>query len=136
MFVTAMVTLAGPLAPNMPLTPVFPTAFSLFDGVQTITNLNATSATFFFGTGPTGAITSWSVLVLVGAGGINSQNFTPTVFDAGIIDLLTNFGTNNDSPGVWSIQGQVPDTGSTLSLMTLTLMALGLAARRFKRAAA
>ena len=29
-----------------------------------------------------------------------------------------------------------PDAGSTLSLMTLTLMALGLVARRFKRAAA
>ena len=28
-----------------------------------------------------------------------------------------------------------PDAGSTLSLMTLTLMALGLVARRFKRAA-
>ena len=30
----------------------------------------------------------------------------------------------------------VPDTGSTLSLMTLTLMALGLVARRSQRAAA
>ena len=28
-----------------------------------------------------------------------------------------------------------PDAGSTLSLMTLTLMALGLVARRFQRAA-
>ena len=38
-FVTAMVTLAGPLGANMPLTEVTPTAFTLFDGVQTITNI-------------------------------------------------------------------------------------------------
>ena len=42
---------------------------------------------------------------------------------------------NYDQPGVWRA-GHVADTGSTLSLMTLTLMALGLVARRFKRAAA
>ena len=37
-FVTGMVTLAGPLPPNMP-SPVTPTAFTFSDGVQTITNL-------------------------------------------------------------------------------------------------
>ena len=36
MFVTAMVTLAGPLGANMPLTDVTPIAFTFFDGVQTI----------------------------------------------------------------------------------------------------
>ena len=45
-FVTAMVTLAGPLGANMPLTDVTPTAFTFSDGVQTITNHNATSARF------------------------------------------------------------------------------------------
>ena len=45
------------------------------------------------------------------------------------------YGYNLDTPGVWSVRASVPDAGSTLSLMTLTLMALGLVARQFKRAA-
>jgi len=53
-FVTALVTLAGPLAPNMPLTTVTPTAFTLSDGVQTITNLTANSSSFAFQTNGTG----------------------------------------------------------------------------------
>ena len=36
-FVSGMLTLAGPLAANMPLTPVTPIAFSFSDGVQTLT---------------------------------------------------------------------------------------------------
>ena len=47
-----------------------------------------------------------------------------------------SFGDNFDTPGVWTPCTPVPDAGSTLSLMTLTLMALGLVARRFQRAAA
>jgi hypothetical protein len=39
-FVTGMVTLAGPLAPNMLLTSVLPIAFTFSDGVQTLTNVN------------------------------------------------------------------------------------------------
>ena len=37
----------------------------------------------------------------------------------------------------WGVEQGIatPDAGSTLSLMTLTLMALGLVARRFQRAA-
>ena len=49
-FVTAMVTLAGPLAANMPLTTVTPLAFTLTDGVQTITTINAGHAIFLFAT--------------------------------------------------------------------------------------
>jgi hypothetical protein len=45
-------------------------------------------------------------------------------------------GSNAFQPGGWVIRSAVADTGSTLSMMTLTLMALGVAARRFKRAAA
>ena len=54
--------------------------------------------------------------------------------DAGLDENLDQ-GFNNDSPGVWSVNASVPDAGSTLSMMTLTLMALGLVARRFQRAA-
>jgi hypothetical protein len=134
MFVTAMVTLAGPLAPNMPLTQVFPTAFSISDGLQTITNFTTEGALFFFGTGPTGAITSWSMAVSFNQGRfITSAN---TATDVGDIGFTIQAVASNTTAGVWAGAGQVPDTGSTLSLMTLTLMALGVAARQFKRAAA
>jgi hypothetical protein len=46
------------------------------------------------------------------------------------------FGLNGHHPGVWQTVSAVADTGSTLTLMTLTLMALGLVARPFQRAAA
>ena len=63
-FVSGMVTLAGPLAPNMALTSVSPTAFTFSDGVQTFTNLTpSVDFSFAFATGPTGAITLWNVNV-------------------------------------------------------------------------
>jgi hypothetical protein len=57
-----------------------------------------------------------------------------TVGDEGVLDPA-NFGSNFDAPGGWTTVAGVPDAGSTLSLMTLTLVALGLVARRFQRAA-
>ena len=47
-FVTAMVTLAGPLGANMPLTEVTPIAFTLFDGVQTISSIDPHSVPYSF----------------------------------------------------------------------------------------
>ena len=136
-FVSGMVTLAGPLAPNMPLTSVTPTAFTLFDGVQTITNLNALSSSFSFSTGPTGAITGWNVFSGSPTGFIITNSVIQPPLDRGeLLELGDHLGTVRTS-GTWAlVSSSVPDTGSTLSLMTLTLMALGLVARRFKRAAA
>jgi len=128
-FVTAMVTLAEPLPPNTGIQ-VFPTAFALSDGVQTITNLNATSFTFHFGTGPTGAITSWSIFVNSADGEIITR-LAVAIEDLGLFG--SGFGGNILSPGTWTVNGQVADRGSTLALMTLTLTALGLIARRFQR---
>ena len=65
-FVTAMVTLAGPLPPNEPFTQVTPLAFSLSDGVQTITNLNATIFAFHFATDGDGTITHWALSAYTG----------------------------------------------------------------------
>jgi len=133
--VTAMVTLAAPLTPNMSLTFVTPLAFTLNDGVQTITNLTVATAFFEFATGTTGEITQW---LFTGDNSLNSfidSNNTPGVqVDQGV-RAPGEFGGNANAPGTWSVVGTVPDTGSTLSLMTLTLMALGLVARRFQRAA-
>ena len=63
-FVTAMVTLAAPLAPNMPLTLVTPTAFTLTDGVQTLNNFNAEDVNIGFATDASGNITAWRVFAL------------------------------------------------------------------------
>ena len=137
-FVSGMVRLAGPLAPNMPLTDVMPIAFTFSDGVQTLTNLTpSVSSLFRFATGPAGAISAWriNVGIPISVTSIATVSAGGTVGDEGALDPV-NFGSNFDAPGEWTTVAFVPDTGSTLSLMTLTLMALGLAARRFKRAAA
>jgi hypothetical protein len=130
MFVTAMVTLAAPLAPNTE-TEVTPIAFTLFDGVQTITNNNTYE--FVFATGPSGAITGW-LISGGGPSGISTIKSTETA-DGGNVSF-DSFGFNINTPGTWTTGVSVADTGSTLSLMTLTFMALGVAARRFERAAA
>ena len=136
MFVSAMITLATPLGPNFSGS-VSPTAFTLFDGVQTITNGNSIGSTFILATGPSGLPTTWTIIVSVLGGSIFTENEAFIVQDAGGITApFPGFvGLVRDNPGTWTIVGQVPDTGSTLSLMTLTLMALGLVARRFQRAA-
>jgi hypothetical protein len=136
-FVTAMVTLAGPLGANMPLTEVHPIAFTVTDGVQTITQLDTRGFGFFMSTDAFGHIAAWRFDALLGPDtGITSDNlaFAFPPFDIGFT-TRGDFGINNFSPGIWVGGPLVSDAGSTLSLMTLTLMALGLVARRFQRAA-
>jgi hypothetical protein len=138
-FVSGMVTLAGPLPPNF-LGFVTPTAFTFSDGVQTITNLTSILVFFAFGTGPTGRIYYWEAeVVTADNSSISTWDTFDVVFDSA--HYLTpnqepGFGFNEQQPGVWEMRSAVADTGSTLSIMTLTLMALGLVARQFKRAAA
>jgi hypothetical protein len=146
-FVTAMITLAGPLGANMPLTEVTPIAFTLSDGVQTITN-NGPGFVFFtsflFATDASGAISMWSAVVenihdFGTTGAIVTNNDPTDIHDSGIVIPEGGpfvFGANELTPGEWSGPISAPDAGSTLSLMTLTLMALGVAAGQFKRAAA
>jgi hypothetical protein len=139
-FVTAMVTLASPLPPNF-ADFVTPTAFTLSDGVQTITLQTAFSFGFVFITDATGAITFWNieVFVLTPMWGLDSittfsmEEGGPPAADIG--DSGGGGGINNDIAGTWARVSGVPDTGSTLLMMTLTFMALGLVARRFQRAA-
>src|SRR5262245_52469164 len=144
-FVTAMVTLAGPLGANMPLTDVTSQviAFTLSDGVQTITETESPPgfSSFVFSTDASGFITAWHLDVLdiihPFASGIDTVFRGPatgTGSDAGNYGSFNN-GFNMNSPGEWTVRPLVSDAGSTLTLMTLTLMALGLVARRFQRAA-
>ena len=139
-FVSGMLTLAGPLASNFNGT-VTPTAFTFSDGVQTFTNLNAVFfSSFLFVTGPTGQITGWDITV-----GSELHSFISTTNIEGFstidIGIEVNsqggsFAFNQDQPGGWENRTAAADSGSTLSMLTLTLMALGVAARQFKRAAA
>jgi hypothetical protein len=126
----------------MPLTEVTPTAFIMTDGVQTISNLTTINAVFRFATDATGSITEWDVF----AGNpfpppnpiprIQTRRFGgDQILDVGTIETGAQ-GYNFGMPGEWTLRASVPDAGSTLSLMTLTLMALGLVARQFQRAAA
>jgi len=134
--VTGTVTLASPLGINLPFgTTVTPLAFSFSDGVQTITNLNANPGSIFeFGTGPTGAITGWGIAVDTGLVNPPDSITTSPAFDRGhLAGFSTPTGQVSDNPGVWTT---VSDTGSTLALLFLSLTALGVAARRLKRAAA
>ena len=62
-FVTATITLAGPLGANMPLTEVTPIAFTMSDGVQTITDTGGIFSFFVFSTDASGFITLWNAFV-------------------------------------------------------------------------
>jgi hypothetical protein len=80
----------------------------------------------------------------MGSFGESSHIETQTIEVARVVDFGVIFEPNPEHgfgailghPGGWVIRSAVADTGSTLSLMTLTLTALGVAARQFKRAAA
>ena len=101
--VTGSVTLASPLAPNLPPTLVTPLAFTFSDGVQTITNNNATLVQFQFATGPTGAITEWDVQVNA-LGTIFTANIPPFTGtdreDAGFSG--TSEGAVDGNQGTWA----------------------------------
>ena len=143
-FVTAMVTLADPLPPNFH-GDVTPTAFTLSDGVQTLTNTTPLiGSRFIFVTNAPGEITLWEVTTRVNDA---TDAFIDTIHEANqpitedraapnFHSLGVASGFNFNSPGVWTQANAMPDAGSTLSLMTLTLMALGVATRRLKQAAA
>jgi len=136
-FVTVMFRLAGPLAPNMPITAITPIAFTLSDGVQTITPSNANSTSFQVATGAAGQITHGLILAEIGpSAGIIETTTAPAIgfLDIGILNLQSQ-GVNFGPPGTWTTVESVADTGSTLSLMALTVMVFGVAARRFKRGA-
>ena len=140
--VTGFVELMSALGPNLGpgLTSVTPLAFSFSDGVQTISSFPLNFATIKFGTGPTGAITQWIVQLGSDTGGSIQTVNTIAAFDSG---RLLPDGTGSGlvvfafNPGTWTATTtSVPDAGSTFGLLSLSVMALGVATRQFKRAAA
>jgi len=136
-FVTIMVTLADPPPPNGSFLDLTPLAFSMFDGVQTITNLNATFSSFNLRTNNHGIPFRWNVAAGGAEGEIDTSNEGGGgeifVEDDGFINISAR-GLNQVMPGHW---GKVPvsDAGSSLALLSLSLAALGVATRQFKEAA-
>ena len=140
-FVTVMFTLAGPLPPNMPLTSITPFTYTVSDGVQTFPGtVPDPFALFKVATGPAGGVTRWEIRAGDSDEGRLIQTIklfrgeTPT--DSGWVNhALISSANNSQAPGTWTRAPSVADYGSTISIMTLTLMALGVVARRFQRAA-
>jgi MYXO-CTERM domain-containing protein len=86
--VTASITLANPLGDNLNLTPVTPLAFSLSDGVQTITNAPTTTSSIFeFTTDATGTISGWEVTaeINVQQNEVMTANNPISVIDEGLM---------------------------------------------------
>ena len=128
--VTASITLATPLGDNLPLTLVTPLAFSLSDGVQTISNTSQSFATkaFEFSTDVTGNITFWLADVV-----LNNNNAIHTEFqftgDPGESDLGifgNNQAENRVDPGSWTITTPAVPEPPTVSVLGAGLMGLGL----------
>jgi hypothetical protein len=125
--VTASITVANPLGDGF-TGAVSPLAFSLNDGVQTITNTSGPfiTETFDFNTGPTGTITSWGVDV---QGSLTGEIITLALSAApGGIDSGTLGGAEgviSNKPAGWTISAVVPEP-PTVSVLGAGLLGLGL----------
>jgi hypothetical protein len=136
-FVSGILTLAGPLAPNFSGN-VSPTAFTFSDGVQTISTFRNPNASFIFGfvTGPTSQITQWGAGLSFNDAIIETSSIVEVRGRVDRGDILgIGHGIVFNNPGIWSTAA-VPDGGTSLASLSLSLTALGVAARHFKRAAA
>lgn len=135
-FVEGMLTFASPLPANLSIaTQLTPLSFTFSDGHQTLTEQNSIW-NIRMGTTPTGAIYQWTIIVqekAPGVGEIDTGYHAITGDAADRVMNATGAAFNINEPSGWEVAvPQASDTGSTLSLMTLTLMALGVAARRFQ----
>ena len=104
--VTGSVEFSSPLPANMPLTTVTPLSFSFSDGVQTIagTITQPGFSGFQFGTGPSGAITAWTIYMQTPAGGIGTDNGgSLATGDSGGLRLPPPGSGNTHVPGTWTI---------------------------------
>jgi hypothetical protein len=137
--VTASITLANPLGDNLNLALVTPLAFSLNDGVQTITDASSLAVKeFLFSTDSAGAITAWVVEVRPSAhpGLINTTNAPFPNMIRDIAEAANQFGGTFDAlvehePGKWTTSNVAvaAPTPAQLSLLK-TIPINGTAANR------
>jgi MYXO-CTERM domain-containing protein len=132
--VTASITLANPLGDNLNLASVTPLAFSLSDGVQTITDASSLAfKEFLFSTDSAAAIKAWVVEVRPSAhpGLINTTNGPPPTMIRDIAEAANQFGGTfdafvEDHPGRWTTSNVAVDEPPTVSLLGAGLLGLGL----------
>jgi len=120
---TALGATSGPLT----LTPV---SFSFSDGLQTISNTNATASVFYdFYTNASGVPISWALLVEIGGSDVESckGNCSPSDFDASTNGMF--IGSVNNDPGFWA-ETPLP---AALPLLAGGLSFVGLLGWRGKR---
>ena len=155
--VSGFVELAAPLAANLGLnTVVTPLSFSLSDGLNTLTNTNATFSSFWFSTDASGNIVAWSGQASLwastnGGGTVKSIGTTnnPGGFPSGFVNDLgtetlcgpgsTSIGCDyfgnpyysqsgrvHDAPGTWRLQAPPPPPPSVPEPATVLLFGTGV----------
>jgi len=145
-FVTVTMEFSAPLGNNLvagafgPFTFVTPLAWSFSDGINSVNNTSPSVnfSHFEVGTSATGQIASWDIYVDYGGfSSIQTSSSFGGASDTGFEVAFVSQGFNADNPGTWTISSAtVPDAGSSFGLLLLSVAALGVANRQFKRAAA
>lgn len=123
-------TLPAPLADNLTvLTAITPTSFSFSDGVQTLTQANA-SAGFDVATNSSGSITQWYILIQTTAGGaLETIDYPSLIVEDDASSAAGSEGLSAFSPGTWT----ETDIVSTPEPASLFLVGSGLAAAFARR---
>jgi hypothetical protein len=129
--VTASFTVTSPLGDNYAYQEVAPSSFSFSDGVQTLTNLNATlpPTRFDVGTDLNGNITAWNIEIFD-----SSDDYIET--DSGLnglgtfgVDTVGGFTAHGQlfgDPGIWTSNISDPPPSATPEPSSLCLLGTGM----------
>jgi PEP-CTERM motif len=109
--VSGFVELSSPLPANQSLSPVTPLSFSFFDGIQTISDANASFTEFDFAT-IGGSITNWFVLVESDVGGGLGSGAEQNAIGTG------NLAVPNSTEDIGIVQVCGPTSSSTTCALT------------------
>jgi hypothetical protein len=129
-FVSGKLSLATPLAPNLPLTNITNIdSFSLSDGVQTLSSsMPLPMQEFQASTDSSGNIISWHIFLGLDTNHYISTQDTPDVTaDAGSL-TSTQQADNDGTPGAWRSSVSATPEPASLALFTAGLLAVMLLA--------